>query len=89
MQAIRLHPNAERHLKERKEMLRLFHQYPDAIRNTQVIADACRFSLVELKYEYPEELTSEGSTPMQELELSRLGRCPLNALAKPYLKKRA
>jgi len=64
----RLHQNAERHLKEEEEMVRLFHSYPDAIAATQDIADACRFSLSELQYVYPEEITSGGSTPQQELE---------------------
>ncbi|MDQ6814944.1 MAG: PHP domain-containing protein, partial [Bacteroidota bacterium] len=63
----RLHPNAERYLKPADEMLRLFRQYPQAIDNTQILAEACKFSLDELKYEYPEEITSEGRTPQQEL----------------------
>lgn len=63
----RLLPNAERHLKPINEMSRLFRQYPDAIRRTQEIAEACTFSLDELKYEYPEEITSEGRTPQEEL----------------------
>lgn len=63
----RLHPNAERHLKPEKEMQRLFRQYPNAIKNTEEIANACKFSLNELKYEYPEEITSEGRTPQEEL----------------------
>jgi error-prone DNA polymerase len=63
----RLHPNAERFLKPPAEMLRLFRQYPDAIRHTQEIAEACTFSLDELKYEYPEEITTEGRTPLEEL----------------------
>ncbi|HVM87939.1 MAG TPA: error-prone DNA polymerase [Puia sp.] len=63
----KLHPNAERFLKTKQEMLRLFRHYPDAILRTQEIAEACRFSLSELKYEYPEELTSEGRTPMEEI----------------------
>ena len=63
----RLYENAERHLKPIPEMLRLFRQYPDAIRRTQEIAEACRFSLDQLKYVYPEELTTEGRTPQQEL----------------------
>jgi len=62
-----LHPNAERFLKPAEEMLRLFRQYPDAVKNTQVIAEACRFSLNELKYEYPEEITTGGRTPQEEL----------------------
>ena len=63
----RLHPNAERYLKPAEEMLRLFRQYPDAIERTQELAEVCQFSLDELKYEYPEEITSEGRTPQQEL----------------------
>ena len=62
-----LHPNAERFLKSETEMLRLFRQYPEAIENTQQISGACTFSLDELKYEYPEEITSEGRTPQEEL----------------------
>lgn len=63
----RLHPNAERYLKPNDEMIRLFRQYPDAIARTQEIADACRFSLQELKYTYPKELTTDGRTPQEEL----------------------
>jgi error-prone DNA polymerase len=63
----RLHPNAERHLKTIDEMLRLFNKYPDSIRRTQEISEACNFSLDSLKYEYPEELTSEGRTTQEEL----------------------
>jgi error-prone DNA polymerase len=63
----KLHPNAERYLKPANEMQRLFRQYPDAIHRTQEIVDACLFSLDELKYEYPEEITTEGRTPQQEL----------------------
>lgn len=62
-----LHSNAERYLKPIDEMQRLFMRYPDAIRRSQEIADACQFSLDSLKYIYPEELTSEGRTPQQEL----------------------
>ncbi|MDR3711401.1 MAG: error-prone DNA polymerase [Puia sp.] len=62
-----LHQNAERHLKPIPEMLRLFRQYPDSIRRTGEIAEACRFSLDTLKYVYPEELTREGRTPQEEL----------------------
>ncbi len=63
----KLYQNAERYLKANEEMLRVFAQYPDAIRRTQEIANACQFSLAELKYVYPEEITSEGRTPLQEL----------------------
>ena len=63
----RLHPNAERYLKPMDEMERLFRQYPDAIRNAGAIAEACSFSLDELEYVYPEELTTDGRTPQEEL----------------------
>jgi error-prone DNA polymerase len=63
----KLHPNAERYLKSEAEMLRLFRGYPDAIQRTQEIAEACTFSLDELQYEYPEEITTEGRTPLEEL----------------------
>ena len=64
-----LYPNAERYLKPREEMLRLFRQYPQAILNTSVIVDSSSFTLDELKYEYPEEITSEGRTPQEELTM--------------------
>lgn len=63
----RLHQNAERHLKPIAEMHRLFQKYPEAIDNALAIAEACKFSLDSLKYIYPEEITSEGRTPQQEL----------------------
>lgn len=59
--------NAERHLKPANEMIRLFKDYPEAIRNTRVIANACRFRLEELKYQYPTEITSDGRSPIEEL----------------------
>jgi error-prone DNA polymerase len=63
----KLHPNSERYLKPIEEMQRLFRRYPEAISNTQIIADACTFSLDQLKYQYPKEVTSEGRTPQEEL----------------------
>lgn len=63
----RLHPNAERYLKPVEEMQRLFRPYPQAIENARAIAGACRFSLDELKYQYPKEITSAGRTPQEEL----------------------
>lgn len=64
----KLHQNAERFLKPIGEMQRLFREYPDALAATQEIADACRFSLNELQYVYPEEITADGRTPQEELE---------------------
>jgi error-prone DNA polymerase len=66
--------NAERHLKAPEEMARLFHRYPDAVARTVEIAAACAFSLDELRYEYPDEITAEGRTAQQELaHLTALG----------------
>lgn len=64
----KLYPNAERHLKTEKEMFRLFRGYPDAIKRTQEIAEACTFSLSELKYQYPKELIPPGKTALEYLE---------------------
>jgi error-prone DNA polymerase len=58
-----LQANAERYLKSPSEMARLFAVHPEAINRTQEIADACRFSLDELRYEYPDEPIPEGQTP--------------------------
>ncbi|MDJ0934205.1 MAG: error-prone DNA polymerase [Kiloniellales bacterium] len=64
---LRLEANAERHLKPPAEMLRLFRDHPEAVARTLEIAEACRFSLDELRYEYPDETTSEGRSPQEEL----------------------
>ncbi len=63
----RLHQHAERYLKPAQEMNRLFTHYPAAIATTQAIAAACRFSLDQLEYVYPEEIVPEGRTPQEEL----------------------
>jgi error-prone DNA polymerase len=64
----RLAVNAERHLKVPDEMARLFKNFPDAIARTVEIANACSFSLEELKYEYPDEPVPPGKTAQQHLE---------------------
>ncbi|MBO6949812.1 MAG: error-prone DNA polymerase [Rhodospirillales bacterium] len=63
----RLNANAERHLKSAGEMKRLFQDRPDAISNIKTIVERCRFSLDELKYEYPSEPVPDGSTAQEEL----------------------
>jgi error-prone DNA polymerase len=64
----RLHVNAERHIKPPQEMARLFRNFPDAITRTVEIANACTFSLGDLKYEYPDEPVPPGKTAQQHLE---------------------
>ena len=64
----RLFANAERHLKPGHEMARLFAAFPQAVARTAEIVVRCRFSLDELRYEYPDEVVEEGRTPQQTLE---------------------
>ena len=59
-------PNAERRLKSEFEMRRLFKDYPQAIANSGLIAERCKFSLDELRYEYPDEVT-DGLEPNERL----------------------
>ncbi len=68
-------PNGERHLKSAGEMSRLFAQHPRAIARSVAIAErACGFTLDELRYEYPSEVTPPGVSSMQHLRhLTREG----------------
>ena len=63
----RLEANAERHLKSPTELAHLFRDHPEALANTVAIADQCRFSLAELRYEYPDEVSGDGRTPRETL----------------------
>jgi len=62
----RLAANAERHLKAPAEMARLFREHPDLVTATRDLAARCRFSLDELKYEYPDEIAA-GEDPQARL----------------------
>ncbi|MGH6979632.1 MAG: error-prone DNA polymerase, partial [Stellaceae bacterium] len=64
----RVNAHAERHLKSPDEMARLFRGYEDALERTVEIAERCKFSLDELKYDYPDESGGDGSTPQARLE---------------------
>ncbi|MEQ1577371.1 MAG: error-prone DNA polymerase [Hyphomicrobium sp.] len=63
-----LEANAERHLKNPTEMARLFAGFEDAVLRTIEVAAACRFSLDELVYEYPDEPVPPGKTAQEHLE---------------------
>ena len=52
---------ADRHLKAAAEMKRLFERYPDAIAASADIAEACRFDLGQLRYQYPQESSGDES----------------------------
>ena len=60
-------PNAERCLTSAAEMSALFADCPDAVARTIEVSDRCNFSLDELRYEYPEELSPRGLTTIQHL----------------------
>ncbi|OFW99607.1 MAG: error-prone DNA polymerase [Alphaproteobacteria bacterium RIFCSPHIGHO2_12_FULL_63_12] len=60
--------NAERHLKAPQEMARLFSDHPQAIFETIAVAERSLFSLDELRYEYPDEVSGPSATPQEELE---------------------
>ena len=57
--------NGERHLRERQRLARL---YPASLLAESIkIAARCRFSLKELRYEYPRELVPQGRTASEWL----------------------
>jgi error-prone DNA polymerase len=64
----RLDANAERHLKPPHVMRKMFDAWPRAIEATIEIADRCRFSLDELRYEYPEEIVEPGISAFEDLK---------------------
>jgi error-prone DNA polymerase len=67
-----LFPNGERHLRPRARLARLYP--PELLAETVRVAERCRFSLDELRYEYPEELVPAGETPASHLRaLTRRG----------------
>lgn len=70
--------NGERRLKSELEMRRLFKNHRNAIANTGLIKQTCTFSLDELKYEYPDEIT-DGMPPDE-----RLRKLTESGLAKRY-----
>ena len=65
---LRLQANAERFLKAPDEMARLFRGHEAALARTLEIVRDCRFSLDELRYEYPDEPVPPGKTPQGHLQ---------------------
>jgi error-prone DNA polymerase len=59
--------NAEQHLRSRLRLVQLYRA--EWLRNSVEIAARCRFSLDELRYEYPAELVPEGHTPISWLRV--------------------
>ncbi|MGZ9098845.1 MAG: error-prone DNA polymerase, partial [Brevundimonas sp.] len=63
----RLQANAERHLKPPAQMARLFRGHEAALARTMAVARACRFSLFELRYQYPDEPVPGGWSAQRRL----------------------
>ncbi len=63
-----LSPHAEHYPKPAEAMAALFADRPDALANTLLIADRCRFTMDELRYDYPIDPIPDGRTPQEELE---------------------
>ena len=58
----RLAPNAERHLRPRREMQERFADRPEWLRATREVAERCGFSLADLGYRFPEFPTAPGES---------------------------
>lgn len=60
-----LAPNAEQHLRARVRLANIYGA--SLLQETLAVAGQCRFSLDELRYEYPDELVPPGQTPASYL----------------------
>jgi error-prone DNA polymerase len=70
----RLEANAERHLKPGMEVARLFRNIPGAVTETVRFADRIRFSLDQIRQNYPHEPVPPGKTADEHLrDLTRTG----------------
>ncbi|HEY3645878.1 MAG TPA: error-prone DNA polymerase [Gammaproteobacteria bacterium] len=73
-----LFPNAERHLRRRERLAKLYP--PELLAASLEIAARCRFDLDEIRYQYPKELVPEDHTPGSWLrvltEEGAVGRWP-------------
>lgn len=71
-----LQKNAERHIKNTREMAEILKFFPTAIHEGIKLSEKIFFSLDELKYNYPKESSGKSKTPQEELErLANLGIC--------------
>jgi error-prone DNA polymerase len=78
----RLFANAERHLKPPEEMARLFARYPAALAASAEIVARTRFSLDELRYEYPIENEDPDALLARRTEAGARERYPEGVPAK-------
>ena len=78
-------PHAEQRLRSEAEMLRLFTGHEGAVRRAGDLADTLTFSLDELRYEYPSEVTGGETAAGRLARLAHEGlrwRYPAGATAK-------
>lgn len=68
-----LAPNSERFLKTASEMESLFHDLPQAITNTERLAERLHFTLADLGYEFPKFPVGAGETMDGVLREQTLG----------------
>ena len=73
-------PNTEAHLKGEEEILRLFSLHPDWVGRTRAIADRCRFSIKELSYRFPYEITDLVDRDCQNRDSPSIGETADQAL---------
>lgn len=66
-----LAPNGERHLRSPAEMLDLFSDLPEAMRNTRILSDRIGFTLENLGYDFP-YFPDENGRPMSKSDQTRL-----------------
>jgi error-prone DNA polymerase len=59
---------ADRHLRAPEETAHLLRRHPEALARTAEVAARCRFSLDELRYQYPDEVEDPAPTPQETLE---------------------
>jgi error-prone DNA polymerase len=67
-----LPPNAEAHLKSEAQMCALFSDHPEWLERSVEIAEACTFSVGDLKYRFPSEIEALG--PPEESPIATLRR---------------
>ena len=60
--------NAERHILTPAEMARRWRHAPQALAHAGELADLCAFTMDDLSYEYPDEVSPGGRDAMAELE---------------------
>ncbi|MEI6572617.1 MAG: error-prone DNA polymerase [Alphaproteobacteria bacterium] len=63
----KIEAHAERHLKSAKDMAHLFRDHPEAIAETTRFLARLKFSLDDLRYEYPDEPVPQGKTSQEHL----------------------